>query len=324
MQKLLSLATLVSVAVASVVNYYNAGTNPVDLGNIEDADWKVAGKSCWSDAVHGVRALDHGAENFDARSTTPSKCRAACKAEGYALAAVEYSQQCCNPKPVDEAYCNEPCSGDDKQMCGGDGYMNLWVQKGSGNIMDVDKGVDVDPNWSPEACYQFCGGEHSLLVYSRYGASKDEAAEAVASDPYKHNQAPAAGPLPVPPFPKVPDVGDVIKFIKPMVSTMFKEMQSELDFGKDSASDILNRLAKNPSGKEMDAFLTDVLKDAELNAAGPVGDAIAKVKGTITVMFDMISNEVANTKTSALRLLDNLPGHDQVSQEQEQPVAKQS
>lgn len=29
--------------------------------------------------------------------------------------------------PVDDDFCNFPCSGDESQLCGGYGYMNIWA-----------------------------------------------------------------------------------------------------------------------------------------------------------------------------------------------------
>ncbi|KAJ4390907.1 Cell wall integrity and stress response component 2 [Gnomoniopsis smithogilvyi] len=425
MQHVLSLAIFISVSTCSIASYYDAGTGQVDLGTAEDTKWTAVRNSCWLDAVNGVRALDHAAQNFDVSWTTPEKCRAACKAEEYALAAVEYGHQCwCgntiagDAEPVDDAYCNEPCSGDSTQTCGGFGYMNMWVQKGS-DFLNPGEGFDLDSAWKPEACYQdldanhrllpfqprhgielermrtvegcisacqghgydyaglengaecwcggecppdrlkggqcnmrckgngkqFCGGQHSLLVYSRDSTSKAETMETPTSQPDKHDQARASGPvsaltdqvkvsaaiprripgaglsgltglpklpklpkLPVP-LPELPDLGDIVKQIKPAVSNMFKGIQSDVALGKKAAGTILDHISKNPWGEDMDAFLLDQLKNINLDAANPMDDAIEKVKAVVTAMFEKVTKDIAATKTAALLLLDHLPGH---------------
>lgn len=90
---------------------------------------------------------------------------------------------------------------------------------------------------------------------------------------------------------------------------MFTIIQSDISLGKKTAGAILDRIPKNPLGPDMDAFLVDLLKDMELDAANPVGDAIAKIKAIITTLFDKIAKDIAATKTAALLLLDHLPGH---------------
>lgn len=62
--------------------------------------------------------------------------------------------------PVAEELCNEPCSGDEHQTCGGYGYMNLYARNDVGLVRDA--GVMVDQShmesgcegWEALACYK--------------------------------------------------------------------------------------------------------------------------------------------------------------------------
>lgn len=90
---------------------------------------------------------------------------------------------------------------------------------------------------------------------------------------------------------------------------MFTSIQSDVAFGKKTAGAILDQIFKSPSGEEMDNLLTEMLQDVELDAGNPVGDAITKVKAIVTTMFDKVTKDIAATRTSALLLLDHLPGH---------------
>lgn len=56
--------------------------------------------------------------------------------------------------PVDDAYCNEPCSGDERQTCGGYGYMNLWAQKGC-DFLNPGKEFDSSYIWEAVSCYKY-------------------------------------------------------------------------------------------------------------------------------------------------------------------------
>ncbi|KAL8936038.1 MAG: hypothetical protein Q9216_005133 [Gyalolechia sp. 2 TL-2023] len=62
-------------------------------------------------------------------SMTNNKCITACAAQGYALAATEYTNECwcgrTTPKTLaNETDCNYVCTGNDTQICGGNGYFH--------------------------------------------------------------------------------------------------------------------------------------------------------------------------------------------------------
>jgi hypothetical protein len=57
------------------------------------ATWLPAQGGCWQDNQDHVRALEHGLGGFD--DLTPAKCQSLCEAQGFNLAGVEYSRECC-------------------------------------------------------------------------------------------------------------------------------------------------------------------------------------------------------------------------------------
>lgn len=64
-------------------------TNPTTPGG----SWAPAQGGCWRDNVDHDRALEHLVGNFD--DLTIEKCLNLCDAQGFNLAGVEYSRECC-------------------------------------------------------------------------------------------------------------------------------------------------------------------------------------------------------------------------------------
>lgn len=88
-------------------------------------------QGCFIDGVNG-RILSN--QQPDNQALTQESCVAACAAAGYSIAGMEYSVQCfCDNvvynggalAPV-QADCNDPCSGNKNEMCGGGGRMSLY------------------------------------------------------------------------------------------------------------------------------------------------------------------------------------------------------
>lgn len=116
----------------------------------------------------------------------------------------------------------------------------------------------------------------------------------------------------MPDLPGLPDLGDIIKKIKPLIGHMFTKMQSDIALSKKSSDAILDHVPKNLEGPEMDAWLREILENEDLDAMNPIGDAIDKIKAVITTVFNKIKDDIESAKRAALALLDHLPGRSSV------------
>lgn len=65
--------------------------------------------------------------------------------------------------PVSDSHCDTPCSGNETEICGGYGYMNIYARKDCGGCYggggdDTAHGPPAgssDELWKPVACYKF-------------------------------------------------------------------------------------------------------------------------------------------------------------------------
>lgn len=110
-------------------------------------------------------------------------------------------------------------------------------------------------------------------------------------------------------------MGDIVKRIKPLISDMFQKIQSDIALSKKSVAAILDHLkgggdsaSADAYDLELDAWLHANLKDAQLDPANPIGDALGKIKLLIGGLFDKVKDDLASAKRAALLLLDHLPG----------------
>ncbi|KAI9833274.1 MAG: hypothetical protein M1826_000187 [Phylliscum demangeonii] len=96
--------------------------------------WNALG--CYTDG--GARTLTAFATASN--TMTIESCLATCKANGYALAGVEYASECyCDnafrngggPAPDGNANCNMACSGNAQETCGGPNRLNIFRQSGA-------------------------------------------------------------------------------------------------------------------------------------------------------------------------------------------------
>ncbi|KAF7547989.1 hypothetical protein G7046_g8830 [Stylonectria norvegica] len=106
-------------------------------GSVSIGSFKSLG--CYTDTSSKGRALswsvsDWATTNFDGSTMTPQNCLQACDDNGYPMAGTEYGGECwCSQViandtiAVDPSQCNVPCNGDNSQMCGGAGRLNLYV-----------------------------------------------------------------------------------------------------------------------------------------------------------------------------------------------------
>jgi hypothetical protein len=74
-------------------------------------------------------------EYYHLTANTPLACTTLCASRGFALAAVEYTDECfCSntyanalpPAPAPASFCNMPCAGDPTQTCGGGYLMQIY------------------------------------------------------------------------------------------------------------------------------------------------------------------------------------------------------
>jgi hypothetical protein len=114
------------------LNIYSYTTS--DTGPSEGtAVWSSLG--CYTDVV-GARTLPL-LETVEGggQTLTIEKCTAACQADGFTYAGVEFAQECyCGntlqnggkPAPDGDRFCNMACTGDDDEVCGGPNRLNLF------------------------------------------------------------------------------------------------------------------------------------------------------------------------------------------------------
>ncbi|KAH6711234.1 hypothetical protein BKA61DRAFT_613337 [Leptodontidium sp. MPI-SDFR-AT-0119] len=93
-------------------------------------------KGCFADTKDRVMTGIKLA-NIGNHEVTNTKCVAYCESKGFSMAGTEYGGQCfCSNSltistSVDEAKCNMPCEGDNKQVCGGGMTLSVYSKGGS-------------------------------------------------------------------------------------------------------------------------------------------------------------------------------------------------
>lgn len=180
---------------------------------------------------------------------------------------------------------------------------------------------------------RICGGSQSLLVYRNDDAGmRSQATPGASYGPgddaetprlgrvkslQEHVQESAAIPRralpPLPKLPKlpglpglpglpkpVPDVGNIIKVLKPMVGHMFQKITSDVALSKKAAQFVLDHVPK--------ALAEGDLTEADLDTTGPASEVIEKIKSIVSKLFDRLAVDVQAGKKTALSFLDHLPG----------------
>lgn len=127
------------------------------------------GLGCYNDSV-SARALQ---VRVEAGNTTVGSCVAACQAQGFSLAGVEFSRECwCGSQLQhgsaffgnsdgirngnfrnypDEPHCNMACQGDPSEICGGPALLNLYNFTGTYPI--GASVVAAAGGWTSRGCY---------------------------------------------------------------------------------------------------------------------------------------------------------------------------
>ncbi|KAI9439174.1 WSC domain-containing protein [Lactarius indigo] len=127
------------------------------------------GLGCYNDSV-SARALQ---VRVDAGNTTVGSCVAACQAQGFSLAGVEFGRECwCGSQLQhgsaffgnsdgirngnfrnypDEPHCNMACQGDPSEICGGPALLNLYNFTGTYPI--GASVVAAAGGWTSRGCY---------------------------------------------------------------------------------------------------------------------------------------------------------------------------
>jgi len=120
--------------------------------------WSYQG--CYVDGANG-RILNH--QQADNQELTQQSCVKACASAGYTIAGMEYSVQCfCDNAIYNggvlaavQSDCNDPCSGDSSEICGGGNRLTLY-SKGKPQIYapPAAQTSGLPMNWQYKGCLQ--------------------------------------------------------------------------------------------------------------------------------------------------------------------------
>lgn len=118
-------------------------------------------KGCWQDGPNGRILPKYQAP--DNNQLTPQLCAQLCDSKGYSVSGTEYFRQCFCGNAIyngghaskENSSCNTPCDGDQKQMCGGAGYLSI-ISEGEPQIYQ-DPTVQLgglNGTWTYQGCYE--------------------------------------------------------------------------------------------------------------------------------------------------------------------------
>ena len=119
------------------LNLYQLSSTTQSSSGMLPAGWMTLG--CFTDNV-SARTLAQGqAISQGSANMSIANCVNACKAAGYSLAGLEYSQECyCDNLlknggscALDQTTCNMPCKGNSAETCGGPNRLNLYGVSGA-------------------------------------------------------------------------------------------------------------------------------------------------------------------------------------------------
>ncbi|KAL0931752.1 wsc domain-containing protein [Colletotrichum truncatum] len=91
---------------------------------------------CYTDDTNHGRTIGERQNQVDGSKMTPSSCIAACAADGYPFAGLEFGSECyCGvvignySTPTTSDKCGMPCNGDSNKKCGGAGTVEVYASK---------------------------------------------------------------------------------------------------------------------------------------------------------------------------------------------------
>lgn len=130
----------VSSGTVSTSSHSSASTGTSSIRSVTSSSTSSAATStatgyvyqgCYVDGVNG-RILSY--QQPDSQTNTQESCIAQCSALGYNISGTEYSTQCFCDNAIynggvlaaNQADCNDPCTGNANEMCGGGGRMSLF------------------------------------------------------------------------------------------------------------------------------------------------------------------------------------------------------
>jgi len=115
-------------------------------------EWNSLG--CYSDTVSS-RTLQR---SVGAGSVTVESCVSACQSQMFTIAGLEYAQECwCGNEinspgaPISQSSCNQACTGDSTEVCGGPDALQLY--KFTGTYPLGASVVAAASGWSSRGCY---------------------------------------------------------------------------------------------------------------------------------------------------------------------------
>ncbi|KAM3515577.1 hypothetical protein MY11210_000755 [Beauveria gryllotalpidicola] len=115
------------------LNIWEDSTYTKTPSEVTVADYAYSG--CYVDNVNGQGRAFPWPESIEPAKFTPESCTAACKAQGFPIAATEYAHECwcgnvlSRTVKADEKDCNAPCGGDASKICGGGNRLSVYIAK---------------------------------------------------------------------------------------------------------------------------------------------------------------------------------------------------
>ncbi|KAM0665520.1 hypothetical protein ACQRIU_005781 [Beauveria bassiana] len=115
------------------LNIWEDSTYTKTPSEVTVADYAYSG--CYVDNANGQGRAFPWPESIEPAKFTPEACIAACKAQGFPIAASEYAHECwcgnvlSRTVKADEKDCNAPCGGDASKICGGGNRLSVYIAK---------------------------------------------------------------------------------------------------------------------------------------------------------------------------------------------------
>ncbi|KAM3539255.1 hypothetical protein ARSEF1564_007817 [Beauveria bassiana] len=115
------------------LNIWEDSTYTKTPSEVTVADYAYSG--CYVDNANGLGRAFPWPESIEPAKFTPEACIAACKAQGFPIAATEYAHECwcgnvlSRTVKADEKDCNAPCGGDASKICGGGNRLSVYIAK---------------------------------------------------------------------------------------------------------------------------------------------------------------------------------------------------
>ncbi|KAI8151994.1 wsc domain-containing protein [Colletotrichum sp. SAR 10_70] len=128
---------------------------------------------CYTDDTSHGRTVAERQDQLSTGSMTPSACIAACAADGYPFAGVEFGQECyCGvvignySVPTTSDKCATPCTGDSTKNCGGSANVEIYASQ---KLLSLEPCGYVPPANSPTTAPAMCTTTVTTPATCEYG-----------------------------------------------------------------------------------------------------------------------------------------------------------